>query len=236
MSTEDQPFNISNAIGNYRLDTIYQSQFKRQTGKFFNLVIEENGTLSIEYEPPFPIRNRLLISISFIKEHNDIREITVRRFIERKSKGIPRWEEQSFTPDDPIRLTHFSFEKLVAFLGLISEQNLANIDTRRLAINADNLPRLDGTIQSSLRALLSLPDGATILETLLKTEAITTHDIINIGYRKAQLRLFRSFLDDQQALLAYGESLGIKAPEKIWQHYLKTNPWIFGFGLDYQFL
>jgi hypothetical protein len=56
--------------------------------------------------------------------------------------------------------------------------------------------------------------------------------------RRRQLRIFEYFLDDPVNLQKYAtaQKLTDAKDEKIWQHYFEQNPWIFGYGLDYQYL
>lgn len=56
--------------------------------------------------------------------------------------------------------------------------------------------------------------------------------------RRRQLRLFEYFLHDPANLQKYAKAqkLTDTKDEKVWQHYFELNPWIFGYGLDYQYL
>ena len=68
--------------------------------------------------------------------------------------------------------------------------------------------------------------------------SITSGDLVNIGYRKSQLEIFKDLLRDPERVLVYGveQRLASDKPEKIWQHFFERNEWIFGFGLDYKYL
>ncbi|MBY5331651.1 DUF4263 domain-containing protein [Rhizobium leguminosarum] len=85
---------------------------------------------------------------------------------------------------------------------------------------------------------MALPEGHKILDEVLQSGLIQSHDIVNIGYRKAQLAIFKRLLEEPAYLDAYKveESLTTPQEEKIWQHFFQKNPWIFGFGLDYRYL
>jgi hypothetical protein len=45
-------FDEESTIGNYWTDTIYPNDFTNGAGKFFNIVAEEQGGTTIEYQPP----------------------------------------------------------------------------------------------------------------------------------------------------------------------------------------
>ena len=72
----------------------------------------------------------------------------------------------------------------------------------------------------------------------MRSGLITSHDIVNIGYRKEQLVQFGRLLGVAGEVEAYAARTGVRRdqPEKAWQHFLCHNEWIFGFGLDYRFL
>ena len=73
---------------------------------------------------------------------------------------------------------------------------------------------------------------------MVRNGLITSHDIVNLGYRKQQLVVFEELLKSPQAIEKYARTHGVRAdqPEKAWQHFFKRNDWIFGYGLDYRFL
>ena len=126
--TTGSNFDESAAIGNFWTDTIYPREFKDGSGKFLNIVTEENGDTSVEYYPPFPSRNRIKLTVTFVRASGDIKEVTLKKFKQLTAKGISRWEEQYWGPESPMSFTHFTFEKLLAFLKLITELDLANLN------------------------------------------------------------------------------------------------------------
>jgi hypothetical protein len=65
--------------------------------------------------------------------------------------------------------------------------------------------------------------------------SITKSDVVAVGYRKRQLEVFRSLLED----LSYFEALKVRkqcTDESLWQQFFEKNPWIFGYGLSYIYL
>jgi len=235
---ETEDFDEENAIGNYWTDTIYPSNFKNMTGKFLNIVTEEDGNTTVEYHPPYPSRNRIKLTATFIKSSGDIKEVTLRKFKQYTKNGVQRWEEQRWGPGEPMTFTHLTFEKLLAFLKLLTELDLANLNQRRFALRDHGELTIDEETQEKMRALLRQPDGIAIIDELLRSGSITSRDLVNIGYRKKQLAVFERLLRDPDAISKYREKHGIKneQAEKVWQHFFQRNEWIFGFGLDYRFL
>jgi Domain of unknown function (DUF4263) len=231
-------FDEEAAIGNYWTDTIYPNDFKDGSGKYLNIVTEEDGSTSVEYHPPFPSRNRIKLSVSFLRARGDIREVTFKKFKQYTKRGVSRWEEQHWGPSDPMTFTHFTFEKLLTFLKLLTELNLAKLDQRRIALRESSGSSLDAETQAKMRLLLKQPDGLALVDEILRNGSITSRDLVNIGYRKGQLAVFERLLRDPSSIEAYRADCGItnRQPEKIWQHFFKRNEWIFGFGLDYRFL
>lgn len=65
--------------------------------------------------------------------------------------------------------------------------------------------------------------------------SITKSDVVAVGYRKKQLEIFRSLLEDP----SYFEALKVRkqcTDESLWQQFFEKNPWIFGYGLSYIYL
>lgn len=93
-----------------------------------------------------------------------------------------------------------------------------------------------------LEELLLAPDQAKrvfsgneeLIAALARTE-ITSEDIIALGFRREQLRIFERLLTDPVHFAAEA-ALNPRGPEGVWQAFFERNPWIFGYGLSYVFL
>jgi hypothetical protein len=93
-------------------------------------------------------------------------------------------------------------------------------------------------LDSDLEQLLLRPDQARRLATdnpeliaaLARTE-ITSEDIVALGYRKKQLRIFKKLLTDEAYFASMVEQYG-KGPEDLWYRFFEKNPWIFGYSLS----
>lgn len=222
-------------IFKYDLDTLYTHEFKNKEGKFLNIVTtdEETGLPNeIDINFPYPVKNRIKITLTFIKKHKDISSVSFKKFKEYKKKGWVEVEEEQ------INFSYFTFKKLVAFLRFLSELNLEGINERKIALSDDKLFAIDEETKRKLKTLLIQKDGPQIIEELLNSGLITSGDIVNIGYRKKQLEIFEKLLTDSGYIETYKSDSGINGQgvEKAWQHFFNVNDWIFGYGLDYKFL
>lgn len=231
-------FDEEAAIGNRWTDTIYPSDFKNGCGKYLNIVTEDEGSTTVEYHPPYPSRNRIKLTVTFLRAKGEIKEVTLKKFKQFTTRGVSRWEEQRWSPNEPMTFTHLTFEKLLGFLKLLTELDLANLTERRIALRDHGGGGLDAETQAKMRSLLRQPDGLAIVDELLRNGSITSRDLVNIGYRKRQLEIFDGLLHDPEYPSAYSAEQGIASDklEKVWQHFFENNQWIFGFGLDYRFL
>ena len=62
--------------------------------------------------------------------------------------------------------------------------------------------------------------------------SLTKEDIVAVGYRKKQLKVFEKLLGVEE----YFEEMRDKTnrtTEGLWQRFFEKNPWIFGYGLQY---
>lgn len=232
MSSADETTFVSGC----KTEHLYPRDFKDGSGRFFNYVIEDDGSTSVEYSPPYPSRNRIKLTLTFIRRTNEIATVTFKRFKQYKHEG---WVEDRFMSDEPFQLSHFSFEKLASLLQLLKDLDLASLDQPRIPIVEGGVSGLEPEFAKKIKSLLIQPDGQKIVEELVKNGLITSHDIVNIGYRKAQLDQFQRMLESpEDEVRIYAEREGVRTdqPEKAWQHFFGRNEWIFGFGLDYRFL
>lgn len=74
-------------ISGARLDHLYSHPFENGEGRHFNIVTTEEGDTTLEYEQPGHIKNRLKLSLTFIKQRSQIDAVTLKRFKYYKNKG-----------------------------------------------------------------------------------------------------------------------------------------------------
>ncbi|MBW1279564.1 hypothetical protein, partial [Escherichia coli] len=84
---------------------------------------------------------------------------------------------------------HFSFEKLAQFLSVLSDLDLASVNERRVQLLEGQSKGISADLAKSIRAVLIQPDGQAIVEELVRSGLITSHDIVNLGFRKGQLAI-----------------------------------------------
>ena len=219
-------------VDNYRTDTLYTHKFKNDVGKYFTIVSRDENNIpdAVEVEHPCPIRNKIKTTFTFIKENNKITQVSFKRFKYYKKEGYVAQDEQ-------IVFSFSFFKQIIDYLKLLSELNLADINERRITLAEDDLPADDET-KKKIKTFLLRKDGQQIIEEVLNSGIITSTDIVNIGYRKQQLEIFKKLLEEDY-LLEYKKEI-IKntqiKDELAWQYFFNENPWIFGYGLDYRFM
>lgn len=219
-------------VDNYRTDTLYTHKFKNEAGKYFTIVSRDENNVpdAIEAEHPYPVRNKIKTTFTFIKENNKITQVSFKRFKYYKKKGYVAQDEQ-------IVFSFSFFKQIIDYLKLLSELNLADINERRITLAEDDLPADDET-KKKIKTFLLRKDGQQIIEELLASGIITSTDIVNIGYRKQQLGIFDKLLNDSDYIAIYKteNSITDERLEILWQHFFSKNDWIFGYGLEYKFL
>jgi hypothetical protein len=73
-----------------------------------------------------------------------------------------------------------------------------------------------------------------LLESIIEND-LAERDIVALGYRKAQLEIFRQLLNDESYFKRKMHEWGKTTPEAVWQRFFEANDWIFGWGLNYVF-
>lgn len=222
--------------GRSRVDHLYTHDWKNGKGRYLNVTFHDDGSpheIEVDLEPS--ARNRVKLTVAFLKENGDIKSIELKKFKHYMHRGWQPFGDE-YGPEH-ITFRPFSFGKLLAFLRLITELDLNGITDRRLALSLDDNQALDAEAKKKLRTLLLKNGGPELLAELLRTDWLDTQDIVNVGYRKRQLATFVSLLTGDDAPRRYQEKFNLRAdqPEAVWQHFFSNNDWIFGYGLDYRF-
>lgn len=205
-------------------DTLYSHDFNG--GKYFSLISEERGR---DFE--MQISQRVKFQVAFINGRDDINGLTIQKFKYKSGE----WLEDE---NEKIRLSQFDFQKLKGFLHFLSEIDLNSISERRIHLTEDSLQEIDQETRQKIQTLLLTENGKSLIEELLNNGSIDSRDLVNIGYRKEQIRVFERLLanDDFMNEYAVQHSIPVSQKEKIWQYFFQNNKWIFGYGLDYRFL
>ncbi len=217
-------------VDNYRVDNLYTNPFGRGDGKYFTVVSSDDTDVpnSVEAEHPWPIRNKIKTTLTFLKAGDGyIKDVSFKRFKYYK-KG---WAEQ----DEQIVFSFRFFKELIGFLQSLDKLNLNDINERRIPLG--NSPSLDPETVKQFNNVMSTAEGQALMVEAIGSGNITTMDIVNIGYRKAQLEVFEKLMTDDVFIETYRTEHDIKKAgiEPIWQHFFEMNPWIFGYGLNFIF-
>ncbi len=185
-------------------------------GKYFEVVTNNDDGFAIK------TGKKTAFKVLYIKDpKNDIRSFEIIKDARNKEK---------------VSLNLEGFSQMIAFLELIKSLDIKGLTEQKMTINSSSEYDIDDETRKKILTLLKTDNGLEVIETLLKDESLTSKDLVNIGYRKSQLKLFEEFIADEEKLQEYANLEGRtdKKPEKIWQYFFNKNNWIFGYGLDYR--
>lgn len=202
-------------IQNSKLEHLYNHDFG--SGRFFQVVFEDEKEVHIK------LASRTLLKVVYLTEKDDLEGLEI-------IKMVSNLEKQR------LKLSKFNLQQLKSFLSFIENLDLKGITERRITLADDSLDVLDTETRKKVATLLSGNEGVEIVKEILENGLITSQDIVNTGYRKQQLEIFRKLLEEDY-LSEYKNSIGKPntKDETAWQHFFYKNQWIFGYGLDYRF-
>ena len=213
---EQTPPTEEEVIANSKTGMLYSHPFKDGRGRFFQIVYQDEAGCEIKVAP------RTMLKVVYLKENDDIEGFEVIRLVSGKETHRMKWSA-------------FDLQQIRAFLQFISSHDLKAITDKRLRIADDQ--ELDHETVRTLKTFLSKEGGESVLLDLIDEGILTSTDMVNTGYRKRQLAIFRRMLDESGHWKIYARenSISESSEEKVWQHFFETNDWIFGYGLDYRF-
>lgn len=161
------------------------------------------------------------LKVVFTEDSRRIHSITFQKFT--VESGNPHKLSFTFTGDEIGKL--FDMLEFVKYVELDSDEK------QRIDESVVN-----SWLLSEQETLNFLRQKITpeILTSLLKTD-VTLLDVVTIGQRKQQLRIFDQLLHDQDFFEDMQQEWGARGPEAVWQQFFESNPWIFGYGLRYVF-
>lgn len=219
-------------VDRYRLDHLYTHAFRNGAGKYFTVVSrdEDDALLEVEAEHPGATRNKVKTTLTFIRTESggEIRSIELKRFRYYTRQG---WTAQ----EEHIRFSFAFFVGLLGFLQGLSELNLQDLNARRIPLAEG--PNLDDETIRQFRTLASTPEGQELIAEAVRNGQVTSADLVNVGYRKAQLELFENMMTSTDAVEEYRQANEVRprGEEAVWQHFFERNTWIFGYGLSFVF-
>ncbi|TMM58444.1 DUF4263 domain-containing protein [Maribacter algarum] len=205
-------------LDNHKIETLYNNTF--EGGRFFRVIFQDENTTKIQLAP------KTCMQVVFKPSRNNIESIELVKFIGEEEK-------------QKLNFSKFNFQQLKSFLQFIDEIDLETVSERKLKLADNSLDVLDENTKKKISTLLIGNEGAKLIQELLDNNIVTSQDIVNTGYRKAQLEIFRKLLyvpNFIQEFKINEDSLNSKSKDEIaWQDFFNKNQWIFGYCLDYRF-
>lgn len=215
-------------IGKMSPDTIHVGSAKTKN-PYLIAVTDEEKPLELQ------VSERIKLTIFLQKNTDKVSTIKITKFRDHHGKG--HYEEE-----EKISFSTFTLSKISDFLKLIEQLDLGIVEKKRITLTSNDPSEpivIDENFKKQILAAVSTPEGQKRFQELLASEdLITGSDIVGLGYRKQQLDIFGRLLTEPGYLEIYKTQHKIKGPqdEAAWQHFFNKNPWIFGYGLNYQFL
>ncbi|MER9185930.1 hypothetical protein [Mesorhizobium australicum] len=155
---------------------------------------------------------RFQIKATFFEVSRGIQTLTIQKFTKTGGK-----EYFTFLPAEITRLLNFLTDiKRINFPDE-GKINISDADLEQLLLSPAQMKRLAA-------------DNQPLLAALARNE-ITTEDLIALGYRKRELRIFERLLTEHAFFQATQEHRGL-TPEGVWQKFFERNAWIFGTSLS----
>jgi Shedu protein SduA, C-terminal len=156
---------------------------------------------------------RFQIKATFVEDDRSFQTVTIQKFTGRGRAC----EYFTFRPAEIATLLKFLSDIKRIHFPNEGKINITDADLEELLLTSDQMRRL-------------AIDNQELLAALARTE-ITSEDIVALGYRRKQLRIFQRLLTDPSYFEAALRKHS-KGPEDVWQRFFETNPWIFGCGLS----
>jgi hypothetical protein len=159
------------------------------------------------------------IKATFYEDDRRITVLTIQGYSVATDK--PHNASFSFLGNEIDTLLEFAANIRSVVFGGKGSVNISDEDLRRLVVSSEQAQSL-------------VQDNEDIFAEVVKS-AITKKDVVAVGYRKKQLEVFRSLLEDT----SHFADLKTKkqcTDEALWQQFFEKNPWIFGYGLSYLYL
>lgn len=222
--SDDRDFHFNRHIGK----TVHSKRLSDGTsGRHFRIaskVMDVNGGHAFALEKDEVVlrttaSGRYEIVAKFFEDDRGIFTLTIQKF-NKKSGPSEKW--------------HFSFihneiDELISFLLNVKRVNFP--DSGKLNVSDE---QLNGLLLDPSQALRLLADNAELFEKLAQSGNLKK-DLIAIGYRREQLKLFDRFLTDGEFFEKIKTDKHL-SNESLWQKYFEKNTWIFGYGLSFVFL
>lgn len=226
---------------NKKTDRVYLS--RSLDAKF--PIKNENGEIE-EIIRPFRIVSKIIETNETHKFIKDGKQVSLRitsggrqeikaKFYE-DTRGISTLQIQKYTTDTGVpHNTYFTFQGNEIFTLFNFIRNIALLPTTSKSSAKFDDKFLEEIILSKEQAIQLISKNPELIDEIIKNK-ITKDEIINLGYRKKQIEIFKKLLTDKDFFIETNKELGInKGKESVWQDFFERNTWIFGYGLNYVF-
>jgi hypothetical protein len=159
------------------------------------------------------------IKVRFYEDTRGIATLQIQKYISKNGK--PNNYYFTFLGNEITSL--YNFVRSVSLLP-IDQKNHIKIDDKFL----------EDHILNKEQALKLISDNPAIFREIIKNE-LTESEIISLGYRKAQLKIFNDLLTDKLFFENYKIEKQTNTDEAVWQLFFEQNTWILGYGLNFIF-
>ena len=159
------------------------------------------------------------ITAKFIEDTRETFVLTVQKF--ESETGKPYGTGFSFVGEEIGRFCEFLANIQSVEFKFRSKINITDEELRKIALTTHQAKNL-------------FTENVDLFTEILKSE-VTTKDLIAVGFRKKQLRVYEKMLNNQEYFDTLKERKNC-TNEGLWQKYFENNPWVFGYGLGYIFL
>lgn len=164
-------------------------------------------------------KRKTQITAVVTQDEKAVRRLTLQSFQTRKDGWYQGYHEHSFT------FRGEELSRLMAFLDQIKFINMSNgdrFDIEDISSGKGRKAIIDAADQSIVERFRSMDGEAR--ETLLRTlqGALSTEEVNILLGRRQALDTFELHMEDELWT------------EKDWQEFFDSEPWVFGYGLDYR--
>lgn len=228
-------------FNNKKSDKVYLS--KSIESKVFRL--DEDGEVK-ELIRPFRYISKIVSTSENHKFIKDGKQVSLRITNGEKQEIIAKFYEdtrsiftlqiQKYTIESGApHHTYFTFQgaEILTLYNFIRNICLIPIKNEEKAQLSDKF--VEDLVLTKAQLLEIVSKQPDLIEELINNQ-VTTKEIVNLGYRKRQLGIFQSLLNEPEFFQLTQTELGAnKKDEDVWQAFFEKNTWIFGYGLSYIF-
>jgi hypothetical protein len=189
--------------------------------RIMNRIIESDGGLGfatikkdIQLRESPPARYQLKATV-----YEDDRRVRVLSF-QKFTKQGPK-EEFTFRGEEINVIVEFMQSLTTVPLSSEEKVRMTDADIRKIAFDVPQLKAL-------------LANSPEVARAIIENENLT-ENVIALTYRRLALKRFEELLNDSEFFGSECQRLDT-GPESVWQQFFEQNHWIFGYGLNYQFM